>query len=50
MEEELEDQEEDIWMKGFTFHPSFKTKSRLLIISNMNLDLITFFQETVNLE
>ena len=38
MEQELEEQQEDTWIKIFSFVLSFKAISRLLIISIMNLD------------
>ena len=38
MEQELEEQQEDTWIKTFSFVLSFKAISRLLIISIMNLD------------
>ena len=39
MKQELEEQQEDTWIKIFSFALSFKAISRLLIISIMNLDL-----------
>ena len=45
MEEELEEEEVDVWMKAFSSASSFLTISRLLVISYMNLDLTAFFKE-----
>ena len=42
MEEELEEQEEDIWIKFFSSAPSL---SRLLIISIKNLGLMLLLQK-----
>ena len=50
MEEELEEQEEAIQIKKFQICSILQKISRLLIISITNLDLMVFFQETINLE
>ena len=50
MEEDLEDQEEDIWIIIFSSALSFEKISRLIIISITNLDMMVFYQETIYLE
>ena len=49
MEEELEEQEEEIWVKKFSSALSLKI-SRLLIISMMNLDFMVLVQETTHMK